>query len=78
MTLKEKIAEILKYNAPSGIWAKFPEHGQMIHDIVKEAERMDKELDIIHEVLTTLQNDSDVNYEMIKVALDKVSKLKKG
>jgi hypothetical protein len=50
------------------------ELGTLLYKIVDEADRADKELDIVHGCITDLYN-ADINYERIKKALNDIEQL---
>ena len=50
------------------------ELGTLLYKIVDEADKADKELDIVHSCLTELYN-ADINYERIKKCLNEIDRL---
>ena len=75
MELKKRIAQIWNTRDIENISSILGSTlGGRIKKLIKEADRADKELDIVHECLTKLYNYENVT-EIVKGALDKIAEL---
>jgi len=75
MTLEETISKVRNlrdFENLKEILGK--ELGQTIYDLINKAERVDKELTVVHNCLTELYN-FDVNIELIKSTLDEIESM---
>lgn len=75
MELKERIAQIMNTRDIENITQILGATlGGRIKKLIHEAERADKELDILHEGLTELYNYEKVNH-IVKITLDKIKNI---